>query len=407
MRPVFFILLIFLATSTLGQISYTVSARLVDKYTQDPLVYASVFIKERKISTISNSQGYFDFHIPQNALNDTLVVSMLGYKNFKTISSTLVNEPNSTIQLERDVIVLEEVVISDTLTPGDIVRISLNKIVLNFPMEPYGMEGFYRDLKTVDGEYVSLLEAALQIFDKGYKDPRNHLKLKERVSINEIRKSLGYDKVALKWFDQTNLLEDLLLHNNVKYRTFPREDIFFQVLQLQGYTAFNGKPVYIIGYDDQYELRVFVEMGSYSIVRVEFEIGDGVTPIRVEKKNKKKANEIMRIKRILEFQQFGDKNYLQYLNVETETVWKNYKNNKILANTELFQELLINNIETDDYEMISSAQKMKSFGLQYQDKPYNKEFWKSYNVIKDSPLEEAVVKDLEQRMPLEKQFEKN
>ena len=407
MRSALFILLIFLSTSAIGQISYTVSARLVDNDTQDPLVYASVFIKGRKISTISNSQGFFDFHVPQNALNDTLVVSMLGYRNFTTITSALVNDPNSTIQLERDVIVLEEVVISDTLTPGDIVRIALNKIVLNFPMEPYGMEGFYRDLKTVDGQYVSLLEAALQIFDKGYKDPRNPIKLKERVSINEIRKSIGYDKISIKWFDQTNLLEDLLLHNNVKYRTFPREEIFFQVLQLQGYTAFNGKPVYIIGYDDEYSLRVFVEMGSYSIVRVEFEIGDGESPIRVDKKNKKKANEIMRIKRILEFQEYGGKNYLQYLNVETETVWKNYKNNKVLANTKLFQELLVNKIETEDYEMISSAQKMKSFGLQYQDKPYNSDFWKSYNVIKDSPLEEAVVKDLEIRMPLEQQFEKN
>jgi len=403
----FTILAILVSLNLEAQISYTVSARAVDSETNDPLIYASVWIKGRKISTISNSQGYFDFHVPQSALSDTLVVSMLGYKNYESSVSSIVETPGIDIGLEKDVIILDEVVISDSLTAGDIARIALNKIEFNYPMSPYSMDAFYRDVKKVDGDYVSLLEAALLIFDKGYKDPRNPTKLKERVSINEIRKSLNYDKIALKWFDQTNLLEDLLLHNNVKYRTFPTEDIFFDLLSLKGYTAFNGKLVYIISLTQEYLLNLYIEVDSYSIVRIEFEIGDGITPVRIDQRNKKKGNEIMRIKRIIDFQRYGDRHFLQYLNVETDAIWKNYRSGKTLAETQLFQELLINNVETEDFAIISSAEKMKSFGLQYQDKPYDPEFWKSYNVIKDSPLEAAIIEDLEKRMPLEKQFKKN
>ena len=48
---------------------------------------------------------------------------------------------------------------------------------------------------------------------------------------------------------------------------------------------------------------------------------------------------------------------------------------------------------------------MKRYGLQYQDEDYNREFWENYNVIKDTPLDEKIVADLEAQGKLEEQFE--
>ena len=48
---------------------------------------------------------------------------------------------------------------------------------------------------------------------------------------------------------------------------------------------------------------------------------------------------------------------------------------------------------------------MRNYGLQFQDQPYNKEFWDNYNVIKDTPLDVAVLRDLEKHGPLKAQFE--
>jgi hypothetical protein len=47
---------------------------------------------------------------------------------------------------------------------------------------------------------------------------------------------------------------------------------------------------------------------------------------------------------------------------------------------------------------------MRNYGLQYQDQPYNKNFWDNYNVIKATPLDKKIIKDLEKEVPLEKQF---
>jgi len=50
---------------------------------------------------------------------------------------------------------------------------------------------------------------------------------------------------------------------------------------------------------------------------------------------------------------------------------------------------------------------MKPYGLQYQDPPYNKEFWDNYNMIKESPLDRKIIEDLEKQGPLDKQFKDN
>ena len=75
--------------------------------------------------------------------------------------------------------------------------------------------------------------------------------------------------------------------------------------------------------------------------------------------------------------------------------------------TELYQELLINHVNDVDPIWVSSANKMKHYGLQYQHDNYNKRFWDNYNVIKETPLDKKIVKDLEEYGALEEQFKDN
>ena len=87
--------------------------------------------------------------------------------------------------------------------------------------------------------------------------------------------------------------------------------------------------------------------------------------------------------------------------------WYDLKTDELKFETELFQHLLINEVDTESVERIGSTEKMRSYGLQYQDLPYNKVFWDNYNVIKDSPLDRKIIEDLEKFGPLEKQFQDN
>jgi hypothetical protein len=180
----------------------TISAKVLDRETKEPLSFASVGIKGKPIGTITNLQGEFDFHFPDGFRQETFVISMLGYQNYEAPLATLLNNPSPEILVEKSNTVLNTVVVSDSLEGGDILRAAISRINQNYPAEPFLMEGFYRDVKQVAGTYISVLEAAIKIYDENYKEPRNKSKLRERVSLQEVRRSIGYANRFTTYFDQ-------------------------------------------------------------------------------------------------------------------------------------------------------------------------------------------------------------
>lgn len=378
----------------------TVSGKVLDKETKEPLPFASVWIKGKPIGTITNLQGEFDFHLPQEYRNEMMVISMLGYLSYESPVWSLLNQ-SLVIELEETTQILNEVVVSDSLLSGDILRIALSRVEQNFPMEPYLMDGFYRDTKKLGGTYISLLEAAIKIYDDDYKEPRNKYKLRERVALLEVRRSLGYSSKFTTYFDEDNLLEDLLLNNSVRYRQFPEEDIFFSTLKKEKSTYYNGHRVYVVVQENGYNLKVYVDTESYAILRVEYERAQS------EKWGKRRGlvGKFVNIKKTIDFKAYEGKMYLNYITVDSRINWYDSKTDELRFETELHQQLLINQVYPKTDHRIGTTEKMRGYGLQYQDLPYNKAFWDNYNVIKTTPLDRKVIQDLEKELPLEKQFE--
>ncbi len=401
--PRILILVLCLISSWAGAQKLTVSAKVVDKESREPLVFATVGIKDKPLGTITNLQGDFDFHIPAEYRNDILAISILGYKNFEAPVWTLLDKRNQVIELEKTTFILQEVVVKDSLTGGDVLRIALSRIEQNYPAAPYMLDGFYRDIKKVGGTYISLLEAATKIYDEDYKAPRNKFKLRERVRLMEVRRSLGYGNKFTAYFEQDNLLEELLLQNSIKYRQFPEEDIFFDSLVRERDSYYNGHEIFVIGHNTDYNLKVFVDKTNFGIIHLEFEsnIGSDVT------KRRGMQSRFVYLKRTVDFRQYQGKLFLNYISLDSRINWYDIRTDELKFETELFQQLLINEIDVKSGDRIGSTEKMKSYGLQYQDLPYNKEFWDNYNVIKESPLDQKIVSDLEKLGPLEKQFQEN
>lgn len=407
MRSVFLFIVIFYATYTLGQDrTITVSGKVTDAETGEALTYATVGLIGIPIGTISNAKGEFDFHIPEEFAVETFQISMIGYESYLAPVTKI--EKETSFKLNKSSTVLSEVLITDSLSASDIFKIALGRITSNYPMVPVEMDGFYRDVKMVGGKYVSLLEAAITIYDKDYEAPRDYTKVRERVAIKEIRKSYDYDFAYAKYFEQYNMLEDLLLDNNIKYRSFNNEALFYQLLQRTTTIGADNKPLYLIFIDQPgYDLKVFIDPATYGIIRLEFGWGNGAEPIFNYKRNRKLLNNVMRMDKLVEFEPHNGKLYLKYISTRYQNIWMNTATNKAEQTTELFQELLINNINNKDPNWISSSQKMKHYGLQYQHENYNKKFWENYNVIKETPLNKQIIRDLEEYGSLEKQFEDN
>ena len=378
----------------------TLSTRVVDRVSLEPLPFASVGIKGKSTGTITNLQGEFDFHIPVEFRNEILVISILGYENFEAPMWSLLESKPEYIAMNKSTTVLEEVVVTDSLRGGEVLKIAMARIQNNFPMEPFLMNGFYRDVKKVEGTSIALLEAAVKIYDENYIEPRNKSKLRERVKLVEVRKSLGYDNQYTPFFRQRNLLEDLLLHNNIRYRQIDDHEAFFESLRREPDSYYNGHQVYVISHVEDFNFRIYISKDDYAINHLQFQI----TGENLERKKNLVSKEVTYVKTI-DFKPFNGKMYLNYITVTTKEKWFDDVTAEFKFETELQQSLLINEIQANTQERI--ADKMRNYGLQFQDYPYNKSFWDDYNVIKETPIDRKILDDLERVAPLEMQFQNN
>jgi hypothetical protein len=383
--------------------SLTISARVQDIETNEPLGFASVGIKGQPIGTISNLAGEFDFHFPINLRNDTLVISMMGYKNFEAPIQNVIGNPDLVIRLERSEIILQEIVVSDTMTGGDILRIALSRIDTNYPMTPFLLDGFYRDIKKVGGTYISLLEAAVKIYDDSYAEPRNKHKLRERVKLIEVRTSLGYESRFTKYFDQANLLEDLLLENSVRYRHIEPGDEFLATLERDKNSFYDDHEIYVVKSTVDHQLKLYIDKEDFAIIHLEFQTGLGSSDIQ---KKKDLVSKFVGSRKSIDFKRVHGKMYPNFMSMTTSVNWYDVKTGALKFETELIQQLMINNVnaKVSEKEAVSMTERMRNYGLQYQDQPYNKEFWDRYNVIKETPIDKKILSDLEKVGPLEQQF---
>lgn len=396
--PFFFIICWSAGAQTIG-----ISAKLVDKETKEPIIFATVGIMGKSLGTISNMQGDFDFYFPTEFQNENLIISTLGYNNFEAPIWSIIANKSLLIEMTKSTTVLQEVIVSDSLEGGEILNIALTRIPQNFPMTPYMVDGFYRDLKKVGGVYVSLLEAAVKIYDEDYKAPRNKFKLRERVALLEVRRSLGYANKFTAYFDDDNLLEDLLLHNNVRYRQFPEESFFFSSLKREKDSYYNGHEIFVVSQNKDYKLIVYIDKRTYSIIHLEYENNQEETI----GSRSGLVSKFVSLKRIIDFREYKEKMYLNFITVDSKVNWYDATTGELKFETDLYQQLLVNNINPEPEERIGTTEKMRSYGLQHTNFSYNKKFWDNYNIIKESPLDRKIIEDLEKVGSLEKQFEKN
>jgi len=149
MRVSFLLISMYVATlNSFAQETFiSIKGKLLDSKSNQPIPYASVYIKGSSMGTTTNDDGIFLFHIPSVIQNDTLIISVIGYDYFKSVASAMTNKENL-VELKQSSTILNEVVVNAKreLTGKDIVKKAVASIPSNYPMKPFMIEGFFRDL---------------------------------------------------------------------------------------------------------------------------------------------------------------------------------------------------------------------------------------------------------------------
>ncbi|MFB9054869.1 carboxypeptidase-like regulatory domain-containing protein [Formosa undariae] len=161
--------------------------KIVDFSTMIPVESASIYIKNTTTGTISNADGKFVLLVPSTMENDTLVISSIGYKSFKTLVKDFDNSEE--VFLEEDIASLDEVLlVADTRpkTGNDIVLKMISRLPDNLPEFPYLEKGFLRHKERNKKEFKWLIESAITLYDSSAQSSASgNLK----INVDEMRKS--------------------------------------------------------------------------------------------------------------------------------------------------------------------------------------------------------------------------
>src|SRR5690606_27223245 len=136
-----------------------------------PLGFAHVGIPEKGIGTVTGMDGDFTLKIPTAYAQSTLVVSYMGYKDYRN-SIQAIKSP-ATIQIKASPTNFMEVVVMDERGVQDIIRRAVRAIPKNYPTHPITNLGFYRESRTdAAGDYMYLAEGVLNIYKTSYKQEK-------------------------------------------------------------------------------------------------------------------------------------------------------------------------------------------------------------------------------------------
>lgn len=154
-------LLIFLTTIISYSQSITVKGFLKDAATNEPVISASVGVKNSAIGTISNEEGNFQLTLPKNA---EIVISFIGYKTLIIRAGDFASDVK-TIRLEIDEQILEEVIISKI----PIEKILENSIVASMARfnKPIILHTYYREFVKINGKYSKFSDGLLEYHISG------------------------------------------------------------------------------------------------------------------------------------------------------------------------------------------------------------------------------------------------
>jgi hypothetical protein len=386
----------------------SIKGKVVDKETQNALVFASVSLKETNIATITNIDGEFLIKIPENETSKSLEITFLGYKN-KTVplGEMKNNGYKNVIELESAPIPIKEVVVKP-IDPNYIVERAISLISKNYSEVPNLMTGFYRETIRKNRTYVSIGEAVVEIF----KAPYNTDMRFDATRIYKGRKSADvarYDTVLFKLQGGPITSLELDMAKNPEL-ILTKDAMPYYNYSLTGIVEIDGKPHYEISFEQKPEVEIplflgklYINANSYALSSAEFGFN---------LKNKEQAASLFIRKKplgmdvtpevasyMVKFREQDGKWYFAYSRAEVKfkCTWK-----KRLFKTTYTTMSEMAVTDRTDKEVIKFASKDK---VKYTDVFSDKvsdfadtEFWGDYNVIEPDQSIEAAIKRIARKV---------
>ncbi len=413
MKHLFFIniiLLLLLSVPVMGgegdelqQSSIVLRGRVYAGDTNEVLGNASVTVEGAKVSTVTNQDGFFTLVAPSSARNFNLIIRYLGYENKSIPIVTLIDKPNNNILLNPSSIELSELYVVSG-DGADIVKDALRLIPNNYSTDPNMMVAFYRESIKKNSNYISLVEAVLDVYKASYKSYNE-----DQAKIYIGRKATDVsprDTVLMKFQGgiSTALMLDIAKHPEMVFAENADEYIF----HIDRLININNKPHYAISFEPLPGISeilfrgvLYIEMESLAIARAEFNMNvenrKDASNIFIRKKPAKMKADVVEAHYVADFLEDNGKWFFNYsaTRVTFKVRWTNRLFGLFSTTYTIGAEMAVTDRYKSDVVKFPLKERVRSSDVIAERVEYfqDPDFWGDYNVIEpDIEINKAIRK---------------
>ncbi|MFZ0280733.1 MAG: carboxypeptidase-like regulatory domain-containing protein [Bacteroidales bacterium] len=386
----------------------TLRGKVVDAESGDPLIFASVAVKETNVATVTNIDGEFVIKIAETQTSRNLEVTYLGYKNrVVPLIELRGDDYKNVISMTQAPIPIKEIIVKP-LDPEAIVRNAIGRIGKNYVNEPNLMTAFYRETIRKNRTYVSIGEAVVEIFKAPY---NNDIRF-DGARIYKGRKGSDVERmdtvlfklqggpVSVLQLDIAKNTESVLTMDAMKYYDY----------SLTGVVEIDDKPHYVIAFRQKPSVdeplfmgNLYIEADSYAITESEFgfnlEDKEAVSSIFIRKKplGMQVTPEIATYR--TRYREQDGKWYFAYSRAEVKfkVNWK-----KKLFNTfyTTMSEIAVTDRTNEEVIKIAGKDKLRYSDIFTEQVAAfaDPEYWGEYNVIEPDQSIESAIRRLSRKL---------
>ncbi|HTN69275.1 MAG TPA: carboxypeptidase-like regulatory domain-containing protein [Dysgonamonadaceae bacterium] len=386
-----------------GEASISIKGRVVDDDSTNPLANASVTINNTNIATITNQDGYFSLRIPASARNYQLKVQHLGYDNISLPVITLIDKDNNILRMRSGSIRLSEI----EVVSGDgtqLMKDALRLVNKNYEDTPNMMVAFYRESIKKRSNYLSLVEAVLDVYKESYKSYRND---QARIYIGRKATDINpRDTVFMKFQGGISdaLKLDIAKHPEVVFG----EEANGYIFNIEGIITIDDRPHYIIDFspfasiqDILFRGKIYLDVESLAFKRMEFNMNvegrKDATAIFIRKKPSSMRVSVESATYVVDYVENNGKWYFNYSSTEVQfkVRWKRRFFGLFASNYTIFSEMAVTDRYEEPVQKFPRKERIRSSDViaekveHFQDP----DFWGDYTVIEpDKEISNAIKK---------------
>ena len=400
-----FWVLLSLAPATFAQqnreVTIPIKGRIIADDSGKPLEYASITINNTNISTVTNQDGFFSLRIPISAQNYQLKVQHLGYDNLSIPVITLIDKEDNVLRLRSGSIRLDEIeVVSGDGT--ELVKDALLSVSKNYDSEPNMMVAFYRESIKKGSNYISLVEAVLDVYKESYRSYRDD---QARIYIGRKATDINAkDTIFMKFQGGINdaLLLDVAKHPDIVFG----EDASEYIFNIENIITMNDRPHYVIDFSPKagiehilFRGKIYLDVESLAFKRVEFNMNvedrSEASYIFIKKKPSSMRVDAESATYVVDYVEQDGKWHFNYSSMEVKfkVRWKRRFFGLFSSTYTIFSELAVTDRYQDPVQKFPRKERIHSSDVIAEKVEYfqNPDFWGDYTVIEpDKEITNAI-----------------